>query len=281
MIREAKFVPLDQLESFFDTALVIKINLPEYVPRDQIGINIMRIKFLSRMAGLRHLRIDTASGETSSEQFVPNSIDGQGNATASLTLSNARAPLFKTDLERDKSLISRIYSEFSWSDERIIINSSELNKRTEDAARKENGPRLREPDEWANLLDKSITAGLSKVARENLLKNVSFMSKYWLGVTMFSSIFGSGWLYGNPKLQDSLISFLYDFSGCSIVNQFIATGLTAVQFRDKNVIKERRLSIIPAYQLDRLFLVNSIAKSSKLVKVIKPDKLEVIPQPLS
>ncbi len=272
MLREAKFVPLDKINFKSNPELEIKVNLPDYVPTNEIGLNVTRIKFLSRMAGLKYLKIDTASDETSSEQFNPTSIDGQGNATGNITVAHIKSPLFKTDLDRDKSLISRLYPEYSWSDGQITINSSELNKRTYDAARKENGPRLRDPDEWANLLNESITTGLTTSARLNLLKNPTIMSKIWLGLTIFESISLSNWLLSDSSIPNNLADFIFKFSYFSVMNQLISTTSTAVQFRDRNIFKERRLSLIPAYQLDRLFLVNAIAKSSKIVKVIKPEK---------
>jgi len=84
MIAEKGFVPLSEMEDYSDDHLAWRVPLPEYVPSDAIGLNVIRLKHLARLGGLGHLRVDTYDGERSVYQAELSGIDSQGNATAGM-----------------------------------------------------------------------------------------------------------------------------------------------------------------------------------------------------
>ena len=258
MSKEAKFIPLSELSDYSDAQLAWRVNLPEYAPKERIGINIDKIKLLSHIAGLDHLRVDSRSGEESTEMVSPNSVDAQGNATASSTISRTHAQLVNTEVDKPRGT----YSEYIWGDGLITINTSEFNKRALDAARKENGASLRDPEEWAKLLDKSLTTGITKNANEQLLHNITVFSKYWLGLATFDTLFLTNHDF-NPS------SLLQNALEVTIISQGVQALMLSKLSSYPHPLRERRLSLIPGYQLDRLFVVHAITRTSKLAKVLK------------
>lgn len=253
-----KFMPLSELELYSDPKLTWNVNLPEYIPKEEIGINVNKIKLLSHLAGLAHLRIDSRSGEESTEMVSPTSINRHGAATGSLTTTVTKARLTSSEVDNSKS--KPRYSEYQWGNGRITINTTELQKRTLDLSKRENGPTLRQPDGWVKLLDKTLTGGISENANKQLLGNVTGLSKYWLGVATFFTFY--------PTYHVDLSSIATNALEATIYAQSVETGLAYI-FRPHLSVRERRLSLIPGYQLDRLFVVNAITHTSRLVKVLK------------
>ncbi|HUD07580.1 MAG TPA: hypothetical protein VMQ52_00665 [Candidatus Saccharimonadales bacterium] len=121
------------------------------------------------------------------------------------------------------------------------------------------GHSVREPEVWSRLLDKAIRSSVSKATSEQLLDDVSFYSTYWLGWAAIQDLAKSHW-HVNPELAVWAIP-------ASLAMQ----GLSAMfgMLQDDCPVNERRLSLIPAYQIDRLAAVKGLTKTLKLVKSLK------------
>ena len=250
---------LSELGEYSDAHLRWNVTFPDYVPIDRIGVNVDRINYLSHLGGLNHLLIDSRSGDTSSEQPEITGIDGQGNATAGMRLTKTKVDMSSAGVEKQKASRDNVYSEYFWGQGHISINSNELNKRVLDASRPEKAPSIRQPQVWANLLDKSLTKGITENAKQQLLGNVSGLSQFMLGIAI-GDVVAPPTSYSVGHLAEAFLKF----SGESIIITSIVAYATG-----GHTLKERRLSLIPAYQLDRLFMVNAIARTTKLAKVIK------------
>ncbi|HUC95641.1 MAG TPA: hypothetical protein VMR76_01625 [Candidatus Saccharimonadia bacterium] len=258
--KESTLVPLSELADYSDVSLEWRVNFPEFAPTSQIGVNLDRIKFLSNLAGLRHLRVDSESGETSSHQPQISGIDAQGNATASMRVAKTEVSLSEADVTAQKSGRKNTVSEYIWGDGHITVNTSEFNQRVLDASHRKNGPTLRQPQEWAGLLDRSLSRGITQSARKQLLGNVTGFSTITNYIACGTVVINMPLIISNPAL--GIAEACIDIS-------LIHTITATLAWAEGHSLRERRWSLIPGYQVDRLFMVNALARTTKLARVIK------------
>jgi len=127
MATEKGFVPLSEMEGYSDDHLAWRVPLPEYVPSDSIGLNVIRLKHLARLDGLGHLRIDSYDGERTVYQAELSSVDAQGNATAGMKTVKRVESLSSSQLNPHLSgLRPKALSEYRWGNGQITVNMTEL-----------------------------------------------------------------------------------------------------------------------------------------------------------
>jgi hypothetical protein len=259
-MAKTELTPLSQLQDYSDDNLDWHVSLPEYVPLERIGVNVKRIKYLSHLAGLRHLSIGSASGEVTTEYMAPSSIDEQGSATAGATVAQTKPDLINSALGNDKSMPWKEDSAYFWGDAKLTLNSSELNKKCLDATRKDNGPGLRSPDTWTKLIDQSLRLGLRDSAKDQLLGNATRYDRFCINFVALGTL-----LNILPPHLTSINDLAPIFFSATTGVQ---AGASMVASINGNPLRNRRLSILPGYQLDRLLAVNALTRTKKLVQVI-------------
>jgi hypothetical protein len=165
--------------------------------------------------------------------------------------------LSSTHLSRELNWTSIGYSEYRWGDGSVTINATELGARVLDKTRQ--GTSLRDPKIWSGLLDKIIRLGVSKVASEQLMGDVSGPSQLFLGFAALETGILNNLQINSDLILNGFLSSLIT-QGTMILFQATRGGAT---------IRDRRLSLIPAYQLDRLAAVKGLTKVLKIVKATK------------
>ncbi len=127
-------------------------------------------------------------------------------------------------------------------DAELDINAPDLGDRVFERARKTDGS-VRDGTIWARYLNRDMKKGLSGAVGDQLLGKVSALSLATLGLT---AVFTAA--NANPDFSPKNITFNALLT--SLVQQGIGIGLA--KWKYDTPLRERRLSLIPAYQLDRM-----------------------------
>ncbi len=258
-------MPLSELAEFRGDNLAWALAVPEYVPQDEVLVNVGRLGRIARLGGTGHLRVQSEAGELTSYSTSVSSVDEGGSATAS-----GSATILKSDLIDANSTVDdmteRSY-EYQWADSTLTINTSELSDRIIKEDRFSG--KVRDPKEWSYYIDQALRKGLRQTAKQNLVDNVPGTCVL-TNAFVFSFTFGLvSILPGSSERGDYPVA---DFMNGSL-GKLIALGATFPlsnalfeKFRNGLSFKERRWSFVPAYQLDRLLAVNALTRATKIVK---------------
>jgi hypothetical protein len=251
---EKGLMPVSELEGYSDGRFKWEVSLPEFVPTSSIGINVHRIERLAQVGGVGHVLVDMKDGDSTSYQGGVDSVGVDGSATASMRVAKHAASLSNAEVSpftnNNSPLIS--YAEYKWGNGHITINATELGNRINDK------DSLRSPEPWSRLLNKAILHGLTQASREQLLGDVPIFSKFTFGLAVGFTFFINHFGINSELLPDALTS--------SILMQ-TTQAMLAGAHGDR--LSDRRISLIPAYQVDRLMIVNGLAKVAKVVKPLK------------
>lgn len=245
---------LADLEGFRSDTLAWDVAVPDYVPAEQISVNVPLLGRIARLGGIGHLRVGSYDGDRTKTEAEVSSLAPDGSSTASMKAVSTKAQLVDSDVSNGSQRSRFPYSEYWWADAQIRVNSSELGDKMMETAR--NGGSVRDPKPWARFLDKSLRQGISHSTREQLLGNVSGFSIMILGATALGVSLAA--LSASPEF--AAINGLE----ASLIQQAVNSTASAMFYGAH--IKERRLSLIPGYQIDRLAIAQALIKTRKLVK---------------
>lgn len=257
MKSSSTFIPLSELDGYSDEQLSWRVPLPEYVPTESIGVNVNRLKWLSHLGGIGHLRIDTQDGDQTTYQPEITGIDTSGSATAGMKVVKQKASLSAAETSpnsTDRAIVR--YSEYQWGDGHITLNATEMAATVLNKTR-DSDITVRQPDVWSRVIDKGLRKGISKVTEEQLLRGVTLLSKVGLGLVSMNVLGAVGIFPDADLIPVGLLSSLY----VQGIQSYLA-------WTDGLPISERRLSLIPGYQIDRLTVVKGLNRAQKLVRTI-------------
>jgi hypothetical protein len=243
------------MNGYVDDRLAFGLTLPEYVPTDQIGLNVSRLQQLTRLGGLGHFRVSSQAGDRTTYQAEITGMDASGSATAGMKVAKQEAALSSAQVDADKASSEAIdFSEYRWGAGHVIVNLTEMTDKIIGE-----GASLRNPRPWSKLLDKALRKGVSSAAEKQLMGDVSGWSKTWLGLLVVYSV----WPQSNPHFT------VGDFIAGVAMQDGICQLLPTLSMAFKGTSpKERRLSLVPAYQVDRLAVVEGMTRALKLIKPI-------------
>src|SRR6266567_8242160 len=98
--RQPKFVPLPDVES--ETVRILD-NLPEFVDREQIGVNVRGIERLCRVGGIRSLTlVGKWDGDTTTYTPTIVGVNKNGEGVAGKTGAARKADMFSSNSEYDR-----------------------------------------------------------------------------------------------------------------------------------------------------------------------------------
>ncbi len=153
-----------------------------------------------------------------------------------------------------------MYYSYSWGDGKITVNTSEIsdriiNGRTEDGS-------LRSSRAWSCQLDKAVRAGIRQSASDQLIGNVPLENGITLGMLTVAGV-----VYALAFDHASLGGYAGEIGLQYGINQGINTFFARTAHGLP--LSERRLSLIPGYQVDRLAVVHGLTRAFKVVKKIR------------
>lgn len=264
MRRGDELTPIAELDGYRSEHLAWDIHLPDYVPTEQIGLNVPRLELLARLGGLAHLRVSTYEGDRTQYQAEITGIGRDGSASAGMKSVKQKAALSKADIPNGSG--PSLYSEYWWGDATISINAAEMDRKITDRARE--GGSLRDAQMWGKLIDSGLRKGVASASKQQLIERVSTESKVMFAVAEGSAVvvtIGSSILHGfglENFFQESVVK--------GLVDSFCVQGATAYGLSKRGYhLNSRRLSLIPGYQLDRLVVAQGLVRAKKLVRPIK------------
>ncbi len=255
-------IPLSELSGHYDDSLSWQVNLPPFVPLESMILDTDRLEKFTHLAGLKHVSISSKAGEITSYHVAVNQISSGGVPTA---MANAgqlvhKAVLSRSDIVKDDEY--NHFSDFIWNDGVIQVNSSELNDRALRIVAKDDT--IKSPYLWATLLNEAIADGIYQSAKENLLgRNVSRFNRTAFYVTIGELATES---LVNEAVSRNLGSAMLYGAGVIAINQGAVTALGRI---NGNYLRDRRWSLIPGYQADRVLLAKVIPRLLPVIKVIK------------
>ena len=256
MSNPNSLVPLSDIGNQNAEILNWRLNLPEYVPTDGIAINIGVTELVARLGALSSFTVRGYDGDRSEIMPIIPNVDSRGNAIVSIVTSKQKAESFKATVE-EGNRPSSLYSEYWRDDATVEVNVPEI---TDKVLRTDQDNSLRSAELWSKELNKSLKAGLSRSVNEQILRNVSRRSRQFFFVTAIAEAEVPFQITSSVQIDAPEILAITCFSQMLIS---ILAGLDGASLR------ERRLSLIPCYQVDRLFIAQSILKTHRLIKPIR------------
>lgn len=254
----SEFTPLSELEGYDSGLISCRVTLPEYVPTGEIGLNVPRIERLAQIAGLDHLRIETKAGDTTAYQASVVGSDSQGNAYAGMSAVESKADIENASVHNPDGIHNLYYSYF-WGDGKITVNTSEISDRI--IKGRIEGGSLRSSRAWSCQLDKAVRAGIRQSASDQLIGNVPVENGFSLGaITVVGVVYAMVFDHASMSGYVGELGLMYG------ANQGVNALLARTEFGLP--LSERRLSLIPGYQVDRLAVVHGLTRAFKVVKKI-------------
>ena len=252
---EKGFYPLSKIEEEEMPNLKFDLNLPEYVDKDRIGINLKGIYQMCRVGGIRTLYVAGQSGETSSytPTIVGRSEDGTGYAGK--TGIAKKVPTYSSSYEK---ATGNLPFQAKWIDAQVQLNLTEMSDRIQV---------VRSTREWSGELNEALRNGISENGQSHLLFGPDSIDKLRFGVAM-----GVGAIVGS---DESLPSGVGSAVGIAIVNAFFNVGDNRRYWREQawqsGESDPFRWSFFNGIQLDRVAALRGLAKVRTLVKEL-PEK---------
>ena len=248
---EKGFIPLPKVEQEqLSDKLMVNLNLPPYVDRDRIGIDLERIHRLCRIGGIGRILLIGNSGQETSHT-VPQLVgfNSDGSALASKAVAIVSAPVFD----------QKVVQNGNRTDSRVVdimvnANIDEIGLRVADSREG-----LRSASEWAKQLDGGLKKTVRKVGTSNVIRNRPYLWPDFGAVYSSTAtvIFSLG---GNiNELSFMLNTFAYGMS-----------RLHSKLISEQN--SDHRFSFIPGPQIDRAIWLNLVLATGKLIKDMYPDK---------
>jgi len=234
-------VPLSYMKGFDDGKIAWDVEIPDYVDDEAISLNLTSLRNISRWAGLKRLEIN--SGHSINESQVLAEYDEYEDSHSNVTIYE--------DDEQQKY----VSSEYKWDYGEVTINNTELyanvlRKTTEEDS-------VADPKLWSDHLNTTIKNSLLEMSRVQLTRGISRTGK----LNALSVVAMGGLISLATGLPETLIPSIL---GVSIINQ--STSMIYNQGYGGE-LRDRRLSLLPSYQIDRLLVVRGILRYKDLVKV--------------
>jgi hypothetical protein len=246
----SEFTPLSQLSEIDNPRVDWRLKLPDYVPADEVGVNLRAVSRGARLAGYGHLVI---RGEDMGVTKTTPGVDGI-NSDGSASLSGS-GTLTTPETVKSSALTGKelgcedTMDAYHWRTGGISINTEAM---ADKLSRMKNGS-LRSKVAWSKELNGAIRRGMNEAAVEGLIRKSSaqgfaYTGFFFLGGEMTDA------LYDNLTVQDT------------VINYALASGFFAVRAAVGGHFKDRRLSLLPAYQVDRLLVARGLSSTTRFSK---------------
>lgn len=253
------YVPLDQVQS---SRARFVVTLPEFVDKNQIGVNLKGLDRMCKLGGISHIKVVTTEGDTS--QFVPTivGVSKNGEAIAGKTGVKTSVPTFTVESEKsrqglDGSLFGLPHAA-SWINTTVNINTNEVADRIKDDPKWDHG--VNSSNAWAYHLNEAVKKGVTETGFNHLAMG---LSKTNWGSTAFQyglmGFFESQ--IANPTLESGLFR-LFFVGGFHNMMSYI---------RSRGYGEEFRLSAFYGPQLDRALLLKLLSTQTTIVKGFPPN----------
>lgn len=227
------FIPLSELQGER-----VNLALPEYVPQEQIGINVDRLDALARLGGFAAgVALTSFAGQTTEVQHTIVGHDGRGNAYAG---ASAVRRVHASEEEFGSSPFL-IHGHPPLS---IRINTPEVMQRIANA----NG-RLRDPGVWAHELNNAITGSVRRASWNHYVRDVKHPEVAAILLDQAAS----------PNMTPTGITTTFVFNN-------VVRGIWGVMGRARP--SEVCWSLFPGIHPDRALLVAGLSRALKVVKKV-------------
>ncbi len=265
MSRE-NYIPASEVADYPHDNLSWLVNLPDYAPARHLGINVNRLGKLAHLGGFDHLYIAGHSGEVTQAAPVMTSVDEHGQATAGMGGAIVKARVLESHVYPD--LIPGTWDDllhaYRWPDGRLSLNMNEIDSRVAEAGD------LRSSKVWAKNLNRALKKGTREITRKHLWAERSGREKY---------AFAAPWLMPSYSLMQTLALENPDYlmyGGVYWMGGLVAVhGITGMIAKSHGLpLKERRKSLFPGIQLDRILAVEALSRTAPLVKDLRSKKLK-------
>lgn len=251
-MSKGEYIPASELGDFESERVIWRLNLPNYAPAENIGVNVGRLDRIARLAGFESLRIGTYAGDVTSVKPEIDGVGNDGSVTASMSTTVSKAETQKISVEPEGESIE----EYTWTNGQVSLNMAEIDNRVG-----EKGVNLRDPKQWAKEINAAMRQGINNVARNNIIERPTLRSKLRVPaylVICWASLDVMG--LDKPDNLPELLAFVAEY-------QFIADPI-ACGVINNNSPKDRKWSAVPGVQLDRLAAIKGLARVHPLVKKI-------------
>lgn len=252
-----EFTPLSEIENVETQYVNWGVELPEYVPVDQIGVDVSRLDRMAKIGGFRILNIVGYVGDTT--EFVPdvNGTSKSGESTAVMRGTMRKADLFKTDIGLD---IGKRDTDFDHTVASVSLNVGEI---TDTLTKSGVAGALRSPSAWSDIMNDATVQGVRGATRENLFSNTDTYDKVM-----------PIWCTGLAGSLEAMSTHPSLGSAMGTVVIFNATArLIKSQYDRYNGIdrSDKRFSMMHGIHADRILAVEALSRMGPLVKSLKPE----------
>lgn len=255
---ERGFYSLSEIEQRETPKLQLDLNLPEYVDKDQIGVNLKGIDQMCRMGGIRTLYVSGRSGETSS--YTPTMVGrtSEGAGMAGKTGIQKKARKYSAhEAGQNKS----VFSEGRWIDAEVVINLSEMSNKLSDEKQ------LRSPGAWAKEINPALKKGIVDAGQAHLIYGASGLEKFMDADSLCIGI----WSGSEGKSFGMEVPVPASIATAVIVGSVSWKLIKKMMSNDMNE-EGYRLSMFNGPQLDRAVILQGMGKTKRLVKELPKEK---------
>jgi hypothetical protein len=257
---ERGYHPLSSVESLETPRVAMKLNLPDYVNTDKIGVNVRGMHRMMKLGGINSLSVTGTSGERSSVTPVVVGSDG-GSALGAFVGKEVVVATFNTKSRRANPG-RYIPAQAEWIDVDLKVNLDEITQRIENRKK-----RLRDVNAWAHQLNNAISDGIASIGSRHVIGNYDLFQKATsvslYGTTEMFGIAGSVAAH-QPIAGNAIGSY---FLGTLVGN--VTTRNIYQKSRDQDDQNGFRWSLVYGPQVDRAVLLHGLAKSTRVVKELK------------
>lgn len=247
---ESGFIPLPDAQS---EKIRINLDLPSFIDKHKIGLNLSATESMMQMGGVKHLRISTETeGETTSQEVNIVGFTNQGEAFAGKAkTTNIPTAQYDSDLNNDgRNMISHCSE---WINVNTTFNIDELATRISQDKRWSEG--IRSTDAWASYLNKDIKKSIAKEGTHHLVFGLTRSQLLYMAImdVPFPP-------YNN--ISHVIHSFLLGNTIGNVLGHVLA----------KLNAEDARYSLFFGPEVDRAAILNIMAKVKTLVKKIEPEE---------
>lgn len=255
-------LPLASIKDYDDKEIVWKVemqNQPEE-PEQGLYLDFTRLKKFAKLAGVKHLTIESQDGGKSIFKKSIKEIDDDGiiDSSDSGLLIQAE-PLSHTTVTNVKDYSDYDVTDFHWTNGIIKINMTELNDRALRASR--NYHEFTEQSLWAHLLNVAIADGIYDAAKQSLISEsrVSALGRKFFGATILelAAVSIADLTIFNPTEATSAMIALLGLTQFCNVMAGLAQGNTFSDFRK---------SFLPGKNYDRVLASLVLPRVFKVIK---------------
>lgn len=246
-----EFQPLSSLPECEIPRINWQLELPDYAPSNEVGINTRALSRFAKLGGYDSLTIRAEDMGTTKTVPGLDGMNGDGSAT-----SSAGGSVYHPDNVKALAKDGRepgcndSYDAYHWRTGVLTVNSQvildRLSRNRDDA--------LRSGAAWSKELDKALKSGLTASARESLIAKSTPN-----GLLLFIASMGIS--QGIAIAEDTISS------------SNTASGLVGFAFYNilrgvikGHSIKDYRPSVLPTYQVDRLMIVAGLSRATRFAK---------------